>query len=276
VAARRPRGRPPEVRHLKSLYDNLVEVALLLEIHRQIAGPTVGAKHNVEVLNKSGIVLLVACWEAYVEDLAGESFKLLLRRAKDPNAFSTKVLIAASKALREDKDARRVWDLAGDGWRTVLRNHQGQVVRRYIGNLNTPKPDRIDELFASLLGLSSVSRRWSWRKCNPAQARARLNRLVELRGSIAHRVSTPRSVQKKDVVNSADFVGRLAVATHNAVSAYLGTALGHRPWDDYSYRSPFRAQRAAGRKRANRGASAQRKHRAHASGEIGGKRNHGQ
>ena len=62
-----------------------------MEIHTKIAGPTVGAKHNVEVLNKSAIVLLVACWEAYVEDLAGVSFRLLLRRAKRPDAFPSKV-----------------------------------------------------------------------------------------------------------------------------------------------------------------------------------------
>lgn len=232
----RPRGRPPKAKHLDTLLANLEEVTRLMEIHTKVAGRTVGAKHKVEVLNKSGIVLLVACWEAFVEDLAGVSFRLLLRRAKRPDVFPSKVLALASKNLREDRDERRVWDLAGDGWKTVLRSHQENVVKRYIGNLNTPKPNQIDELFASVIALGKVSKKWSWHRCSPAKARARLIKLVTLRGAIAHRVSTPRSVLKRDVERAAKFVGRLAVATHNAVNTSLRVRLGHSPWQDYVYR----------------------------------------
>ncbi len=229
----RPRGRPPKAKHLDTLLANLKEVERLMEIHTKIAGSTVGAKHKVEVLNKSGIVLLVACWEAFIEDLAEVSFQLQLRRAERPDVFSSKVLTLASKKLREDKDERRVWELAGVGWKTVLHDHQDQVLKRYIGNLNTPKPKQIDELFASLIAVPKVSKKWSWHRCNPAKARARLNKLVMLRGAIAHRVSTPRSVLKRDVVRAASFVGRLAVATHNAVNTSLRVKLGHRPWREY-------------------------------------------
>jgi hypothetical protein len=232
----KPIGRPPKAKHLDTLLANLKEVARLLEIHTKIAGPNVGAKHKVEVLNKSGIVLLVACWEAYIEDLAEASFRFLLRRARQPDLFPSKVLAHASKRLREDKDERRVWELAGDGWKTVLRNHQEQVLRRYVGNLNTPKPKQIDELFSSLMGVSNISKKWSWHRCSPAKARARLNKLVTLRGAIAHRVSAPRSVRKNEVEQAATFVGRLAVATHNAVNTNLGARLGHRPWKEYAYR----------------------------------------
>ena len=235
MARARPPGRPPKARHLDTLLANLKEVKRLLEIHTQISGQTVGARHNVEVLNKSGIVLLVACWEAYVEDLASVSFHLLLRRAKQPNDFPGTVLVLASRSLRENKDERRVWELAGEGWKAVLRGHGEQMLKRYVGNFNTPKPKQIDELFASLIALPKVSKKWSWHKCKPADARARLNRLVSLRGAIAHRVSTPRSVLKRHVVHATSFVGRLAVATHNAMNKSLGARLGHRPWRDYEY-----------------------------------------
>lgn len=231
----RPRGRPPKAKHLDTLLSNLTEVARLIEIHTAIAGPTVGAKHKVEVLNRSGIILLVACWEAFVEDLAEVSFRLLLRRAKQPDAFPTKVLTLASKNLRDDRDERRVWDLAGDGWRSVLKAYQEQVLKRYIGSFNTPKPDKIDELFASLIAIPQVSSKWSWPKTAPRKARARLTRLVTLRGAIAHRVSAPRSVLKRDLVSATAFVRRLAVATHNAVNASLRTRLGHTPWEEYEH-----------------------------------------
>ena len=235
MAHKKPKGRPPKAKHLDTLLENLKEVERLLEIHTKVAGSDVGAKHKVEVLNKSGIVLLVACWEAYVEDLAGSSFEFLLRRAKKPSFFPTKVLNMVSKKVREDKDDRRVWDLAGDGWKTVLRNHQNSVIKRYIGNLNTPKPKQIDELFDSLLGLSKISKKWSWHKCKPAQARGRLEKLITLRGEIAHRVSATRSVHKSDVTQATSLIGRLAITSHNAVNASLRNRLGHSVWQEYQY-----------------------------------------
>lgn len=237
MRTRKRRGRPPQAKHLDTLLSNLAEVRRLMEIHATIAGPSVGAKHKVEVLNKSSIVLLVACWEAFVEDLAEVSFRLQLRRAKSPDVFPSKVLTLASKKLREDNDERRVWNLAGDGWKTVLRDYQEQVLKRYIGNFNTPKPKQIDDLFASLIGVSKVSKKWSWHKCKPAKARARLNKLVMLRGAIAHRVSAPRSVLKRDVKRAASFVERLAVATHNAVNTSLRVRAGYSPWREYEYRA---------------------------------------
>ncbi len=229
------RGRPPKAKHLDTLLDNLKEVERLLEIHTEVSGSDVGAKHEVEVLNKSGIVLLVACWEAFIEDLAESSFELLLRRAKEPTFFPIKVLNIVSKKLRDDKDERRIWDLAGEGWKTVLCNHQNSVIKRYIGTFNTPKPKQIDELFDSLIGLSKISKKWSWHKCKPAQARQRLERLIILRGEIAHRVSVTHSVRKSKVIQATAFIGRLAIASHNAVNASLSSRLGHNPWVEYQY-----------------------------------------
>jgi len=69
----------------------------------------------------------------------------------------------------------------------------------------------------------------------PVKARKELEKLVTLRGSIAHRVSTANSVHKKDVVRCDRTVTRLAIATHNAVNSYLEKSLGFKPWDDYKY-----------------------------------------
>lgn len=68
--------------HLQTLQDNMSAVERLAKIHEEIAEPTVGRKAGVEVLNKSAIVLLVACWESYVEELAETAFEILLDRAK--------------------------------------------------------------------------------------------------------------------------------------------------------------------------------------------------
>ena len=59
----------PYPQHFKLFDENVKEVRNLLDIHRKVAKKTPGRKYNVEVLNKSGVVLLVACWESYVEHL---------------------------------------------------------------------------------------------------------------------------------------------------------------------------------------------------------------
>ena len=73
--------------HLKSLLNNASEVERLVEIHAKVAGKGRGRRIGVEVLNKSAIVLLVACWESFIEDVASSAFNIILDKAKTPEAF---------------------------------------------------------------------------------------------------------------------------------------------------------------------------------------------
>ena len=86
----------PKRSHLDNLYSNIKEVNRLLEIHEQVSGTAPGRRRDVEILNKSGIVLLVACWESYIEDLAQLTFDTIYKAATSPDAFPTKVLVLAS------------------------------------------------------------------------------------------------------------------------------------------------------------------------------------
>jgi len=218
------------------LWKNLSEVERLLKIHTRIAGKGVGYKYNVAVLNKSAIVLLVACWESFVEDLAEMAFSILLRRAKIHTAFATKVLVEASRPLRDSKDEREVWRLAGDGWRDVLKQHKQELFARYIGKLNTPRADQIDALYENLLGIGSLSSRWHWSHMTADQAKNKLSDLIEIRGSIAHRVSTSRKMLKKDVRDFTEFINRISVHTSNAVGNHVAQQTGKEAWPGFSYR----------------------------------------
>ncbi len=68
--------------HMETLIANVGEVRRLLGIHERLTAKKVRRREGVEVLNKSGIVLLVACWEAFVEDLAVPSFEALVAQAR--------------------------------------------------------------------------------------------------------------------------------------------------------------------------------------------------
>lgn len=207
----------------------------MLQIHARVAGKKRGRKYNVAVLNKSATVLLVACWEAFVEDLAEDAFSIMLRRAKAHRVFSTKVLAEAAKPLKDGNNPCDLWKLAGDGWKSVLRDHKSTLFERYIGKLNTPRPTQVDALYETLLGIKTISNTWHWNRMTADEARRTLDDLVELRGSIAHRVAASRKVLKKDVRKQIDFLNRISVQTSNAVRQCLLQATGTEPWPEFTY-----------------------------------------
>lgn len=222
---------------IQRLEKNIAEVKHLLEIHKEIAGNSPGRKHNVEVLNKSAIVLLVACWEAFVEDLASSAFNFILSHASDHSIFPDDVLALASRKLKAAPDNREVWRLAGDGWRAVLQTHREDLFKEYIGKLNTPKPKQVDGLFLSLLGMPSISTRWAWHNVSKEKTSEKLNKLIELRGAIAHQVAAGKAVPKAMVSSYMWFIYRLAVISSNRVRAYSYARTKNSPWPAYKFRN---------------------------------------
>lgn len=222
--------KPARPEHIIQLKGNLAEVDRLLEIHSEIAGATVGRKYKVEVLNRSALVLLVACWEAFVEDLATNAFDFLLKNSDSPDVFSKRVLVAATRELRTDPDESRIWAIAGDNWKRVLAMHRDATLKRYVGKLNTPRPEQVDSLFEELIGLRSLSKEWSWQKNPNADVLERLGHLIKRRGAIAHRVSEGAAVHKAYVRRSAEMIIRTSSISSNRVRDHLKIQTGKLPW----------------------------------------------
>ena len=218
-----------------TLWKNLEEVDRLLAIHTKMSGKGPGYKHNVEVLNKSAIILLVACWESFIEDVAETAFSILLGRARKHDLFSARVLTDAAKSLKESKDERAIWKLAGDGWKTVLKDHKATLFEKFTGKLNTPRPSQVDALYESLLGMKSPSFHWHWQHTTADNARRKLDDLIELRGSIAHRVKASRKIGKIDVRDYIDFINRIASITSNAVRSFVLEKTGKESWPEFTY-----------------------------------------
>jgi hypothetical protein len=221
--------------YLSTFASNIAEVRRLVAIHERLTGKGPGRRVDVETLNKSGIVLLVACWEAFVEDLADAAFEFLLTNASEHSVFPASVLAGASEPLRIDKDARAVWQLAGSGWKSVLASHKSTLYSKLIGKLNTPKPGQVDLLFEKLLGLSPLSGAWHWHGITAEAACKQLEALVVRRGEIAHRVKTSKAVGKREVVKASHFVNRLAVASSNHVRVFIYGRTGQFPWTRFRY-----------------------------------------
>lgn len=223
---------------MKRYVANSRDVYRLMELHTAFAGTGPGRKHHVEVFNKSAVVLLSACWESLVEDMAEAAFALLLTEAKDHTAFPAKVLVEASRPVRADLDERAVWQLAGDGWKSVLKAHRDAAFDRVLRKFHSPNTEKVDDLYENLLGLRGLSTHWHWGTVTVPQATHRLDELVSLRGEIAHRVSASKTVRKRDVMSFGRFVTRLVVASHGAVAKHLERLLGRRQWAEYAYLGP--------------------------------------
>lgn len=219
--------------HLQTLMSNLSEVYRLQQIHSKITEPGPGRKRDVEILHKSCIVLLVACWESFVEDLATEALEFLIANAADHTVFSVEVL----ERIASKYQGKKAWDLAGTGWKGALKGNLKEVLAKTTGALNTPKTEQVNILFAKTIGLNDISKQWHWKGRSIVVNEKALDNLVTLRGGIAHRVQATKSVSKRSAMDAGYFIGRLSVKCHNCVGSHLLNLTGKKPWDSYKYGS---------------------------------------
>lgn len=207
---------------LKTFQENLQEVKNLLEIHALITGDSPGRrKEAVAVLSRSGIVLLVACWESFVEDLADKTFSAMIRNSRSPVYFPKSVLKLVVESIKKDPNDLKMLKLAGAGWKGVFEQYKIERNKKFIGGFNTPSAQNIDGLFTELLGLPNLSKCWSWHRITPDIARNRLNKLVILRGDIAHRVKSRKPIQKGVVEIHLNFIQQLAKLSNSRVDHHL-------------------------------------------------------
>ena len=218
--------RKAKAKHAEVLINNVHEVDRLSQIHGQITLKGPGYKHDVQILHKSAIILLVACWEAYVEDLAVASLEHMISAAKDHTVFSKYVL----ERVGSNHSGVKAWKLAGTGWKKALRDNMKGVLAKTTGVFNTPRTVQVDKLFQKTIGLPSLSSSWYWPGRSVQQTTKALDGLVTLRGSIAHRVTSTKSVTLEHVKDARSFVYRLSVKSHNRLCDYLEVQVGNSPW----------------------------------------------
>jgi len=210
--------------------ENRKDVNRLFEIHKHVAGDGVGRKHKVEVLNRAIVVLITAAWEAYVEDLAKESFDFLLARAVTATQFPMKVRTLAAEELAADPNRRRLWELADSGWKAVLTAHRAKILEKWVASFNTPRQRKVDDLFAELVGLTSLHSCWSWHGMGARDASRKLDAFITMRGAIAHRVRFETPVYKTTAQDYLRHVQRIVEKTDERVGAFLAGQVDTAPW----------------------------------------------
>lgn len=215
----------------RSAFDKSAEdVERLLEIHSDYGGNAQGRRFQLEVLNKSAIVLITAIWEAYCEDVATEALDHLVRNVSDAASLPKELKKRIAKEIKGNSDELAMWNLADSGWKTQVRARLSTLTSERNRRLNTPKSEGIDQLFSSAIGLMKVSDSWRWKRMSPEQARRKLDKYVDLRGAIAHRGKAATSIKKAQVEDYFDHVKQLVSKTGGKVNSFVRHVTGKSLW----------------------------------------------
>lgn len=188
----------------------------LVAIHTKLgAGP--GRRHNQEALYRAGVVMTVAAWESYVEDLLKESFDALKP--------------SAGAGVGE----RSTWALANNAAQTAAKK------------FNTPNAKNVADLFEEHLGIAVVAA-WSVKTkaatYTSEQSKSRINQWLDIRHKIAHGGELPSNIiwiqnpQKKPRLTLAlmnevkEFFHELTKSMDNHVASELVSnyGLAAKPW----------------------------------------------
>lgn len=198
----------------------LKDVDRLIESHAELGHDGPG-RHGLGHITRSGVFLLCAAWELYLEELAQEVASFLADRAASPKDLPLGAQKELSKLVKNHSNELKPLELAGNGWERIYLGH----VNEAIGKLNTPKSGPVDELYRRLLGWENPSTSWT-------RGHIYINDFVEIRGDIAHRGSDARYV-RIDALREDYRVGIPAtVIEHdNAACDFVNdNSNGPRPW----------------------------------------------
>ncbi len=211
----------------RSFDSNCGDVDRLLDIHTRIGGTGPGRRHDVEVLNKGGVVLLTAFWEAYCEDLAAEALQHLITNSANAGVVPLELRkLVAKEFKKQGAHDLAAWELADDGWRQLLQARLTSLQQERNRSLNTPKTAQINSLFYEALGLDDVSAAWYWHRMTRARAEEKLDHFVTLRGDVAHRGAAAAGVSKGHVTKYYNHVKRLVGRTGGRVNRFVKDATG--------------------------------------------------
>ena len=220
---------------IHQLNQSMKDARRLMQIHKNVGGTSQGRRYGLEVLNKSGVLFVAAAWEAFVEEVSRQAIDHILKKAQSHVKIPLPIRKATAKGLEDHKDELKVWNLAGEGWKSVVKTYRDQVIREEVSTFNTPKPHNVDTLYKKLFDITSVSATWSWQGISAESAKLKLKEFMETRGAIAHRGYLGFSITKSYVEEHRKFINKISVRTSNVVRQKVYDQINSYPWTRAKY-----------------------------------------
>lgn len=176
---------------------------------------------GADVLFRSALVLLVSHWEVYVEDICSEALEHMVAHATSASDLPKEIKQHVATDLKKAPNEIEVWKIADDGWRDYLKSRLVPMQETRNRSFNTPKAQPTAEFFERGLGLADVTTAWNFGKLSPAEARKKLDLLIEARGQIAHRGQITPKIDKDKVIDYTKFIRDVASKTGGRINAHV-------------------------------------------------------
>lgn len=197
----------PQLTALEASDILLEDVRSLLEHHpaSKLTGPGRPASApGIDPLLRACVSLCYTAWEVYVEEALRESVADLVNR-DDPRRLPESLREWVTAKAKSDP-----WAFAGGGWKLVA---EAELDRRLDGSggkygFNTASPNGVIKLYKEVLGFEPLTK-VSWQSYANDKVLAEVGKLVEVRGEIVHRGTTPGALDFNGVRAWIKFVERL-------------------------------------------------------------------
>lgn len=138
---------------------------------------------KINYLNQTYVFHLVAYWQGFIETLVRRKF--------------TDVKSENGEHVLDD----------------VLTKHVENQLKRF----NTPNAENIDQLIKDTLGLSKVTNCWKTDDFSKAEAKKRLDQILNSRHQIAHEGKTSKELSYASNFDDMNFIFELATLLQNAI-----------------------------------------------------------
>lgn len=188
---------------------NIIDVDKLISTHSILNTGNRGKK-GLGHITRSGIVILCATWELYIESLLLESLKILMNRKTELRDLPTITKKYLCKLVKEDKHDLKPIELAGIEWRLTFYNY----AKTETDLLHTPKSAKLDILYKNYLGLLNFSSRW-------ATLPADLDQFVSKRGEIAHKGRQANYIKIGELRSDRQIIYDLVTEVDQVILDYL-------------------------------------------------------
>lgn len=203
---------------LNNLKSALEDINALLDL----SNSEIGSIHKSNIL-RSTIVLMVASWEQFIEQLAENTAITIVKRLRDsepiPEGVKQSIAIYAVKENRSNKRdfSKSVWQIADKGWKTVYVQYCKESTKK----INSAYSENIQRLYEDVFGIRDVTSSWSFNALTSDDCASRLDDLVNMRHDIAHGANLRASELTDGYVNNlVEFLTCIAAFTHQLVNAH--------------------------------------------------------
>lgn len=200
---------------------SIKDIQLLLDLENTPQGET-----NKTIIFRSVVVLMVAAWEQFVEQLAQKSVSTLTSHIRDsrPLPEGVKQSIASFSVIQNRSNLREfsnsVWNISDKGWKKVYYEFCLDATMK----LNTASSENIELLYKRILGIRNITVNWSFESLSIDDCVHKLDDLIDLRHDIAHGKNNRNSELTIDNINSwIRFIVNIAELTYQHVFSRISS-----------------------------------------------------